>query len=70
MLRGGVTCAKCGTKKSIVRYFSSGGVLVAVCDDCWRRMNKNERREFLRSFREEQEKGDVEHDGGLCDRKN
>lgn len=53
MLRGGVTCTKCGTKKSIVRYFSSGGVLVAVCDDCWRRMNKNERREFLRSFRNE-----------------
>lgn len=63
MLRGGVTCTKCGTKKSIVRYFSSGGVLVAVCDDCWRRMNKNERREFLRSFKEEQESKEEIHDG-------
>lgn len=55
MLRGGVTCTKCGTKKSIVRYFSSGGAMVVVCDDCWRAMNKSERREFLRSFRKEAE---------------
>lgn len=55
MLKGGITCRKCGTKKSVVRYFSSGGVIVPVCDDCWRAMNKNERREFLRSFKKETE---------------
>lgn len=60
MLKGGVTCRKCGVKKSAVRYFSSGGVIVPVCDDCWRRMNKNERRAFLRSFRKETKQGNRE----------
>lgn len=50
MLKGGVTCAKCGAKKNVVRYFAAGGRTVAVCDDCWRRMKKPRRREFLNSF--------------------
>ncbi len=60
MLKGGVTCRKCGVKKSVVRYFSVCGAMAVVCDDCWRRMNKNERRAFLRSFRKATEQENKE----------
>lgn len=55
-----VTCMKCRSKRSVIRYFAAGERLVSVCEDCWRKMRKVERQAFLASYNAAADKEDTE----------